>query len=127
MTATLMVQSVLAGLTNGFVYGLIGLGIAVVFRGARIINAMQGDFALVGGVAAYLLIENYSWPLPLAFLAAVCAGGVCGLLAERFLVRPLAKRQGTEDSYLLVTLGGAFAVSATVLLYSAATCMCCPE
>ncbi len=117
MTATLMVQSILAGLTNGFVYGLIGLGIAVVFRGARIINAMQGDFALVGGVAAYLLIENYSWPLPLAFLAAVCAGVVCGLLAERFLVRPLAKRQGTEDSYLLVTLGGAFAVSATVLLY----------
>ena len=42
MTMTLFLQSILAGLTNGFVYGLIGLGIAVVFRGARIINAMQG-------------------------------------------------------------------------------------
>ncbi len=117
MTATLIVQSVLSGLTNGFVYGLIGLGIAVVFRGARIINAMQGDFALIGGVAAYLLIESYGWPLPLAFLAGVCAGGISGLLAEHFLVRPLVKRKGTDESYLLSTLGGAFAVSAAVLLY----------
>jgi branched-chain amino acid transport system permease protein len=117
MTVTLMIQSILAGLTNGFVYGLIGLGIAVIFRGARIINAMQGDFALLGGVAAYLMIHNFGWPLPLAFLAGVLSGGFCGLLAERLLVRPVGKRQGTDDSYLLVTLGGAFAASATILLY----------
>ena len=43
MTATLLVQSALAGLTNGFVYALVGLGIAVIFRGTRIINAMQGE------------------------------------------------------------------------------------
>lgn len=117
MTVTLMIQSILAGLTNGFVYGLIGLGIAVIFRGARIINAMQGDFALLGGVVAYLAIHNSGWPMPLAFLAGVLSGGFCGLLAERFLVCPVARRQGTDDNYLLVTLGGAFAVSATILLY----------
>lgn len=117
MTAFLWVQAFLSGTTNGFVYGLVGLGIAVVFRGARIINAMQGDFALLGGVAAYLLIHNLGWPLPLAFVAATLTGAVAGILVERILVRPTAKRQGTDDSYLLVTLGGAFAVSASVLLY----------
>ncbi|MDB5552835.1 MAG: branched-chain amino acid transporter permease, partial [Rhizobium sp.] len=58
MTVTLLIQSILAGLTNGYVYGLIGLGIAVIFRGARIINAMQGDFALIGAVFAYLTANN---------------------------------------------------------------------
>jgi branched-chain amino acid transport system permease protein len=117
MTATLLIQSILAGLTNGYVYGLIGLGIAVIFRGARIINAMQGDFALIGAVFAYLGSNNLGLPMPLAFLVGVIAGGITAFFVERLLVRPTARRRGTDDSYLLVTLGGAFAVSAAVLLY----------
>jgi branched-chain amino acid transport system permease protein len=117
MTGTLLIQSILAGLTNGYVYGLIGLGIAVIFRGARIINAMQGDFALIGAVFAYLVSNNLGLPMPLAILIGVAAGGFTAFLVERLLVRPTAKRRGTDDSYLLVTLGGAFAVSAAVLLY----------
>ncbi len=117
MTLTLFVQAVLAGLTNGFVYGLIGLGIAVIFRGARIINAMQGDFALLGGVVAYLSLSRLGVPMLLAYLAGVIGGGVLGFVVERLLIRPTNRRGGTDDSFLLVTLGGAFAVSAAVLLY----------
>ena len=117
MTITLLLQSVLAGLTNGFVYGLIGLGIAIVFRGARIINAMQGDFALLGSVVAYVALTRFHLPMLPAFLVGVIAGGILGFLVERFLIRPTEERAGTEDSYLLVTLGGAFAASAAVLLY----------
>lgn len=117
MTVTLLVQSILAGVTNGFVYGLIGLGIAVIFRGARMINAMQGDFALIGAVAAYLVSVSLGLPMLAGFLLGVLAGGLTGFLVERFMIRPTAKRRGTDDSYLLVTLGGAFAVSASILLY----------
>jgi branched-chain amino acid transport system permease protein len=117
VTITLLLQSILAGLTNGFVYGLIGLGIAIVFRGARIINAMQGDFALLGSVVAYVSLTRFHLPMLPAFLVGVIAGGVLGFLVERFLIRPTEERAGTEDSYLLVTLGGAFAASAAVLLY----------
>jgi branched-chain amino acid transport system permease protein len=117
VTITLLLQSILAGLTNGFVYGLIGLGIAIVFRGARIINAMQGDFALLGSVVAYVVLTRLHLPMLPAFLVGVIAGGALGFLVERFLIRPTEKRAGTEDSYLLVTLGGAFAASAAVLLY----------
>jgi branched-chain amino acid transport system permease protein len=117
VTITLLLQSILAGLTNGFVYGLIGLGIAIVFRGARIINAMQGDFALLGSVVAYVVLTRFHLPMLPAFLVGVVAGGVLGFLVERLLIRPTEKRAGTEDSYLLVTLGGAFAASAAVLLY----------
>ena len=117
MNLDLLFQSVLTGLTNGFVYGLIGLGIASIFRGTRIVNAMQGDFALIGGITAVLLLERLGWPMAPAFVTAVLIGGVAGWLLELLLVRPLRRRGGTEDSYLLLTLGCAFAVSALVLYF----------
>jgi branched-chain amino acid transport system permease protein len=115
MSASLLLQSVLSGLTNGFVYGLVGLGLAAIFRGTRIINAMQGDFALIGGITAALLLERLGWPMAPAFAAAVAAGATAGWLMEVALVRPLRRRGGSEDSYLLLTLGVAFAISALVL------------
>ena len=115
MSLSLLFQSVLSGLTNGFVYGLVGLGLASIFRGTRIINAMQGDFALIGGITAVLLLERLGWPMAPAFAAAVAIGGIAGWLIEVLLIRPLRRRGGSEDSYLLLTLGVAFAVSALVL------------
>ena len=114
---TLFVQAILSGLTNGFVYGLIGLGLSVIFRGTRIINAMQGDFALLGGLGAYLVMNALGFSLVPAFCAGVLAGGLLGLLVERGLIRPTVRRSATEENFLLVTLGGAFAVSAAVLYW----------
>ncbi len=115
MSGTLLLQSALAGLTNGFVYALVGLGIAVVFRGTRIVNAMQGEFALVGGMAAYLVCESLKLPLPLAAIAGIVAGGVLGWTIDLLLVRPTRRRGGNEESFLLLTLGIAFAISAGIL------------
>ena len=114
---TLFVQAILSGLTNGFVYGLIGLGLSVIFRGTRIINAMQGDFALLGGLGAYLVMNALGFSLVPAFCAGVLAGGLLGLLVERGLIRPTVRRSATEENFLLVTLGGAFALSAAVLYW----------
>ena len=117
MTTTLLIQSLLSGVTNGFVYGLIGLGISVIYRGTRVVNAMQGDFALVAGIAAYLAMEQLGAPTLLAFAGGMVAGAAVGWAVELLLVRPTKQRGGTEDSFLLVTLGGAFAVSAATLLF----------
>ncbi|MCZ0735450.1 branched-chain amino acid ABC transporter permease [Phreatobacter sp. AB_2022a] len=117
MTTTLLIQSLLSGVTNGFVYGLIGLGISVIYRGTRVVNAMQGDFALVAGIAAYLAMERLGAPTLLAFAGGMVAGAAVGWAVELLLVRPTKHRGGTEDSFLLVTLGGAFAVSAATLLF----------
>jgi branched-chain amino acid transport system permease protein len=115
MDLILLLQSIVTGVTNGFIYGLIGLGLAAIFRGTRIINAMQGDFALIGGISAVLLLEKLGWPVWAAFPAGVVIGAAAGWLMELLLVRPLRRRGGSEESYLLLTLGVAFAVSALVL------------
>ncbi|HVL56263.1 MAG TPA: branched-chain amino acid ABC transporter permease, partial [Burkholderiaceae bacterium] len=115
--ATLLLQSVLTGLTNGFVYALIGLGLSVVFRGSRIINVTQGDLGLISGIVAYLALVVLGLHMVVAFLGAVIAGGVVGMLMEMVLVRPARRRGATDDTYLLITLGVAFAISAAALYF----------
>lgn len=117
MNGALLFQSAIVGVTNGFVYALVGLGIAVVFRGTRIINAMQGEFSLVGGMVAFLVVERLGMPLAVAALSGVLAGGVMGFVMELVLVRPTRRRGASEESYLLLTLGVAFAISASVLYF----------
>ncbi len=117
MTSTLLLQSALVGLTNGFVYALIGLGIAVIFRGTRIINAMQGEFSLIGGLFAFLVLDRLGLPIIAAFPGGVLVGAVLGFLIERVFVRPARQRGASEESYLLLTLGLAFAISAAVLFF----------
>ena len=116
-SAMLFLQSIFTGLTNGFVYALIGLGISVVFRGTRIVNAMQGEFALVAGIVAFVAMHSLAAPLWLAFILGVGAGGVVGWLMELLFVGPARRRGATDDTYLLVTLGVAFAISAAVLYF----------
>ncbi len=117
MNVSLFVQSIFAGVSNGFVYGLIGLGLAVIFRGTRVVNAMQGEFCTVAGIAAVLLLQHWQVPLWIAMLFATILGGVVGLLLELLPVRALHRRGGNEDSFLLLTLGIAFAISALLLYF----------
>ena len=69
MSASLLLQAVFAGVTNGFVYGLVGIGLAAIFKGSRIINVMQGDCAVVGAITTVLLLTVARWPYWLAMLA----------------------------------------------------------
>jgi branched-chain amino acid transport system permease protein len=52
-----------------------------------------------------------------AFLGGVLAGALTGLLVELGFVRPARRRGATDDTYLLITLGIAFAISAAVLYF----------
>ncbi len=117
MNLSLFVQSIFAGVSNGFVYGLIGLGIAVIFRGTRIVNAMQGEFCVVGGMAAVLLLDHWGMPLAFSMLCATLLGGLLGIVLEWVPVRALHRRGGNEDGFLLLTLGVAFAISAWILYF----------
>lgn len=113
----LIIQAVLAGVTNGFVYALIGIGMAVIFKGSRIINAMQGDFSVIAAMVAVLLVEMAGFGFVGAFLAGTVVGGVVGMLTELLFVRPMMRRNAEEDSFLLLTIGLSFTFGAAVLYF----------
>jgi branched-chain amino acid transport system permease protein len=82
------VSDILFGLVNGVVYGLVGLGLVLIWRATRVLNFALGAIATAG---AYLGLGLLSFHVPFwwCFLLCIPAGMVLGGLTERLLVRPL--------------------------------------
>ncbi|MBC7938704.1 MAG: branched-chain amino acid ABC transporter permease [Chitinophagaceae bacterium] len=115
MNSSLLIQALIAGVTNGFVYALVGMGLAVIFKGSHVINAAQGDCAVIGAITAVLLLSQLGVP----YLLAVLGGGtvsalLCAAIDVAF-VRHMKRRNASEESYLLLTIGISLTLSAVLL------------
>jgi len=84
---TTLVQYTLSGLAIGGIYALVALGFHIMWSAARAVNFAHGDTLMTGAVLAVVGLDA-GLPLWLACLLAVAAGGVFGVLLERFAVRP---------------------------------------
>jgi branched-chain amino acid transport system permease protein len=115
MSSTLLLQSVISGVTSGFIYALMGIGLAVVFRGARIINVTQGEFAVIGALITVLFVQYLQWPYWMAIVVGVAAGALSGVVVDVVFVRPMLKRKAADHSFLLLTIGLAFTIGAAAL------------
>lgn len=45
-----------SGLTNGSVYGLVGLSLSLIYGANRVINFAQGEFVMLGTMSAILFL-----------------------------------------------------------------------
>lgn len=85
---------VILGLTNGAIFGLVALGLVLVYKGTRVFNFAQGEF---GTCAAWFVLvamgeSRFGGPkLPYWAAVAVALFGalLLGLLFERVVARPL--------------------------------------
>ncbi|HXY61295.1 MAG TPA: branched-chain amino acid ABC transporter permease, partial [Nitrospirota bacterium] len=97
----LFFQYLVAGLTYGTIYAIVGIGFNIIYNTTGIINFAQGEFVMLGGMTAVTL--NAFLPLPLAILGAVLATMVIGGLIEmtfiRWLVKPSVLRM------IIITIG----------------------
>lgn len=81
-------SDVFTGLVAGSVYGLIGLGLVLIWRATRVLNFALGT---LGSGGAYLGLAWLSYGLPFwwCFVLAVPGGMLLGAVTERTLARPL--------------------------------------
>jgi branched-chain amino acid transport system permease protein len=81
-------QSLVIGIVAGSGYGLIALGLVLVYKSTGVFNFAQGEF---GTVAVFALWGAHSAGVPyaLAMLLALVVALASGLATERFVVRPL--------------------------------------
>ncbi len=82
-------QVVFDGLIQGLTYGLLALGIVLVFRSTKVINFAVGNLGLPGAVLFALLHYNYGLPLFLALVIALLAGALLGGIVELAVIRRL--------------------------------------
>jgi branched-chain amino acid transport system permease protein len=90
-------RPIVVGIVQGCGFGLVAIGIVLIYKSARIFNFAAGEFATLGAFGAYLASGPFG-SLPwfiggsLMALCGVGAGVVVGMLTERLVVRPLADR-----------------------------------
>jgi ABC-type branched-subunit amino acid transport system ATPase component/ABC-type branched-subunit amino acid transport system permease subunit len=82
-------QLVFDGVVSGLVFGLLALGIVLVYRATRVINFAVGNMGLVGAGLFVLLAVQYGVPYWLAAMVALAVGALYGAVVELVVVRRL--------------------------------------
>jgi branched-chain amino acid transport system permease protein len=101
MFLELFFQYLVAGLTYGTIYAIVGIGFNIIYNTTGIINFAQGEFVMLGGMTAVTLHQLL--PLPLAIIGAVLitmlVGGLIEIAFIRWLVKPSILRM------IIITIG----------------------
>jgi ABC-type branched-subunit amino acid transport system ATPase component/ABC-type branched-subunit amino acid transport system permease subunit len=93
----------LLGVLSGLTYGLLAVGLVLVYRSSRIINFAQGQMGAMAVAVMGLLTHTYGVPYYLALVPALAAGGAAGGLTELAVVRRL--RNAPRLMTIVATLG----------------------
>lgn len=110
--ANVLVQGVLTGL----VYGLMALGLSVIFGVVRVVNFAHGEFAVVAMYAAFVLFRSFSLDPFLSMLPIALAFFVIGYGLQRTLINPFVSRPEHEQFILLVGLA-IIMVNGTLMIF----------
>jgi branched-chain amino acid transport system permease protein len=84
-----MGQTLVVGIISGGIYGLMAVGLVLVFKGTRVLNFAQVEVGTLSLYAAYEVTEQQGAPWIVGALAAVVLALAIGLLFERYIVRPM--------------------------------------
>ncbi|RYF34595.1 MAG: branched-chain amino acid ABC transporter permease [Comamonadaceae bacterium] len=102
LTPQLLALQLVSGIALGAIYALLAVGLSLIFGMLTVVNFAHGAFFMVGAfLGVYFQSLTGSFLLSLV-ITPLAVGGI-GLLAERFLVRPLYGRG--IDYPLLLTFG----------------------
>ena len=106
-------QAIADAISLGALYGVVAVGIGLVFGVMRLINFAYGEL-ITGG--AYVLAYTGGWPAPLAILMCVVAVVALALVQERVAFRPLLRRDASPVAMLVATFAVSFLLQAIYLL-----------
>ncbi|HET6447709.1 MAG TPA: branched-chain amino acid ABC transporter permease [Conexibacter sp.] len=99
-----IVQYALDAISQGFLYALLALSLALVFSVMNLVNFAHGELIMIAGYTMYLTRDDLPWPL--VIVAVLLVVMLSAVLMERVAFRPVRAASATT---LLVT---SFAVSA---------------
>jgi branched-chain amino acid transport system permease protein len=91
-----LLSPLINGIANGAAYGLLGLGLVLLYKSNRIFNFAQGEFATIGAIATYVFYAGTGvlpkLPFFLAALIGLIASVGVAVLTERLVIRPMFDR-----------------------------------
>jgi branched-chain amino acid transport system permease protein len=106
-------QAIADAIALGALYGVVAVGIGLVFGVMRLINFAYGELITAG---AYVLAYTSGWPPVLAIVACFAAVIALALAQERIAFRPLRRSGATPATMLVATFAVSFLLQAIYLL-----------
>lgn len=99
----MFIQQVVNGIVLGSTYGLMAIGLTIVFGILNIINLAHGEIYMLGAFVAFFLVSLWEVNFFVALVAAGLAMAVLGVVVERLVFRPLRDKE--EINYFIVSVG----------------------
>lgn len=109
-----LAQYMVGGLAAGTLYGLVALGIVLLYRSSRVLNFAHGDLGALAAFVAFTFLVRLEWPFAPAVGSSLVAAAGLGVAFYFFLIRPV--KQATLLGRIVVTLGLALAVNGAITL-----------
>lgn len=97
-----LLQFLFSGLTVGAMYALAAVGFSLIYSASGVINFAQGEFIMLGGMSAALLVQA-GVPLPLAIALAVLVAAAAGLIVEKLAIEPAGNSEVV--TLVIITIG----------------------
>jgi len=104
MSLDLVVNVVIAGLLTGLVYGLMALGLSVIFGVVRVVNFAHGEMMTIAMYAATVLFAALKLDPFLALVPVAAAFFVFGYAMQAGLINPFITRPEHSQFMLLVAV-----------------------
>jgi branched-chain amino acid transport system permease protein len=104
MTPDLVVNVVIAGVLTGLVYGLMALGLSVIFGVVRVVNFAHGEMMTIAMYAATALFAAFQLDPFLAVLPVAALFFALGYIMQAGLINPFITRPEHSQFMLLVAV-----------------------
>jgi neutral amino acid transport system permease protein len=113
----LLAQNTVNGLKFGLIIAMSAIGLSLIFGTTGLVNFAHGDLVTVGAFVAFLLNVTFGLHLLIAAPIAIAVTALFTGGIDRFLWRPLRRRQTGLIAMLVVSIGLGFVLRHLVLLY----------
>ena len=105
MILSIYLNVVVQGVLTGLVYGLMALGLSVIFGVVRVVNFAHGEFAVVAMYAAFLLFRSLGFDPLVTMLPIAAAFFVIGYALQATVINAFISRSQHDQFILLVGIG----------------------
>jgi branched-subunit amino acid ABC-type transport system permease component len=96
----------------GSIYGLVAIGMTLIYGILRVLDMSQGSMVMVGGYVGWALMTSAGLPPVVALLGAFAAAFVLGVITQLISVQPLLGRAGND--FEMITFITTFAVAIVI-------------
>lgn len=87
------IQLLISGTAMGIIYGLIAMGMVLIFRSVGVMNFAQGEFLMFGGYFCYMFNKMFKFPIAVSLILASLVMGFVGVIFMRASYWPLRHAQ----------------------------------